>query len=113
MDESRHYENYFLGEKKNWASAVRSYKKHLQKNIYEGIDLLFFVYEGNLKFELYVAPNSNTKDIKIQYKGLKDVSISEEGHVVCSTSVNTIFETKPYAYQVVGCLLYTSPSPRD
>ena len=102
FDESRHYENYFIGEKKNWASEVRSYKKHLQKNIYEGIDLVFFIYEGNLKLEFYVAPNSNTKDIKIEYKGLENMLISKEGHLVCSTSVNTILETKPYAYQIVN-----------
>ena len=43
------YENYFIGDKKSWADKVRSYKKQVQKDIYEGIDLYLEVQNDKFK----------------------------------------------------------------
>ena len=47
-EESTFFENYFTGKKKNWATKVKSYKRHIQTNIYEGIDLEVFVKNNKL-----------------------------------------------------------------
>ena len=56
--ESKFFENYYLGNKSAWASKVKSYKTQIQKNIYEGVDLYFYVNEDKLKYELHLAKNS-------------------------------------------------------
>ena len=85
IGESEYYENYFIGGRKNWATKVRSYKTHLQKDIYSGIDLLLFVVNDQLKFELHVAPKKNTKQIKLKYEGLEKLQIIGED-ILCKTS---------------------------
>ncbi len=97
---SSYFENYFVGEKSDWTTNVRSYKRHLQNNLYDGIDLLVFASANNLKYELHIDPGFNPKHIKIQYEGLEKIEILDND-LVCETSVNTTIEHKPFAYQII------------
>ena len=60
------FENYFLGDKSKWKTNVGSYQRHIQENIYKGVDLIFYTHENQLKFELHVDPKINTNQIKIK-----------------------------------------------
>ena len=93
-------ENYYLGDSSSWATGVNHYQKHIQKNIYKGIDLLIYNHDNNLKYDLLLSKESNYKDIKIKYSGHSSITL-KEGNVVISTSVNTITELRPYAYQII------------
>lgn len=98
--ESHFFENYYLGNKSAWASKVKSYKTQIQKNIYEGVDLYFYVNEDKLKYELHLAKNSDEKAIKLRYEGVSNIRI-ENGNLHLKTSVNSIMEYRPYAYQII------------
>ncbi len=100
IDQSRFYENYFLGDKTKWATEVRSYKQHIQKKVYEGIDLIYTVNNDRLKYEFIVAKDNNPEEIRMRYKGLDDLFI-KDGQLVLKTIVNTIVEHRPYAYQII------------
>ena len=41
LEESRYYENYFLGDKSKWTTNIKTYKTLYQKNIYDGIDIKY------------------------------------------------------------------------
>ena len=100
-DESKFYENYFIGNnKKNWVSNVHHYKTLLQKNIYNGIDLKMHTLKENLKYDLIIKPNANPNRIKLSYQSVKDLFI-KNGNLYVKTSVNTITEQKPFAYQFI------------
>ena len=99
--ESQFFENYYLGDKSAWASGVNSYKKQVQKNIYEGIDLHFYVNDDKLKYELHLAKNSNEKAIKLRYDGASNLTINN-GNLSVKTSVNSTLEYQPYAYQIIN-----------
>jgi len=101
IEQSTFYENYFIGENKNWATKVRSYKTHLQEDIYSGVDLLLFVANDQLKFELHIAPNHSAKSIKLKYEGLEKLQIIDED-LFCQTSVNSVKEYQPFAYQIIN-----------
>ena len=98
---SHFFENYYLGDKSAWASEVKSYKKQIQENIYDGIDLHFYVNDDKLKYELHLAKNSNEKAIKLRYEGVSDLVINN-GNLRVKTSVNSIVEYRPYAYQIIN-----------
>ena len=98
--ESHFFENYYLGNKSAWASRVKSYKTQIQKNIYEGVDLHFYVNEDKLKYELHLAKNSDEKAIKLRYEGVSNISV-DDGNLHLKTSVNSIMEYRPYAYQII------------
>jgi len=100
LNETEFVENYYLGDKSTWVSNVNHYEKIVQKNIYEGIDLILYEHKNNLKYDLYLHKNSNYKNIKIKYSGQSNM-ILRDGNLIISTSVNSITELKPYAYQII------------
>ena len=100
-DESVFFENYFLGDDKiKWTENVHHFKTLVQKNIYDGIDLKIYSHDGNLKYDIFVKANSNPENIKLSYKGIDDIFL-KKGNLYIQTSVNTITEGKPFAYQII------------
>ncbi len=100
-EESEFFENYYLGDISNWTTKVRSYKKQTHKEIYEKIDVSYYVQNDDLKYEFIVAKYGNPKSIKMQYKGMSKISLNN-GNLLIKTSVNTVKEYKPYAYQMIN-----------
>ncbi|MFB0925589.1 MAG: hypothetical protein QMB65_09960, partial [Vicingaceae bacterium] len=94
------YYNYFLGnDKTKWASKAKAYYQVNYENIYDGISLNIYSAD-DLKYDLIVEPNANTKEIKLKYNGIEEMSL-KKGQIHIKTSVNKIIEEKPYAYQYI------------
>ena len=54
-EESKYFENYFLGDKLTWATNVKSFKSLFQRNVYNGINLNFYVKNDQLKYDIVVG----------------------------------------------------------
>ena len=100
-DESKYYENYYTGEKEAWATNVKSYKSLVQKNIYEDIDIKYYVAKDKLKYDIFIGPYSDPNKLKIKYNSLDNIRLSG-GNLYISTSINTVTEYHPYAYQIIN-----------
>ena len=100
IDSSNYYQNYFLGSKEKWSTNVKTFKNLRQENIYKGIDILFYSYNDNLKYDILVKSGANINNVKLKYDGLESISIENED-LLLKTSVNLINEVKPYAYQII------------
>jgi len=101
LEESRYFENYFLAEKSKWALNVKSYKLLHQRKVYNGIDIQYYVERNKLKYDIIIGPNSAPKQIKIKYSGLDKIRL-DEGNLYGTTTVNTIKESRPFAYQKIN-----------
>ena len=100
-EQSEFFENYYLGNRSNWTTEVRSYKKQIHKDIYDKIDISYYVQNDHLKYDFIVSKYGNPKSIKIQYKAASSISLNN-GDLLVKTSVNTVTEHKPYAYQMIN-----------
>jgi gliding motility-associated-like protein len=98
------YENYFIGnDSSKWATDVKKYQDVTYQNLYQGIDLKLYSGDNNgLKYDFIVAPNADATQIQLQYNGQNNISINKEGQLVITTSVNTLIEQKPFAYQLIN-----------
>ena len=99
-EESKYYENYYLGEESRWAENVRSYKSLTQNNIYEGIDIKYYIYNNKLKYDFVISPFASPEKISFQYEGVEKVELFKE-NIYVTTQVNTVIEHAPYAYQII------------
>ena len=54
-----------------------------------------------MKYDFIVAPRSDVSQIKFNYEGLQDIRISGD-NLELITSINTIMEMKPVAYQMIA-----------
>ena len=98
---TKDYVNYFLGnDKTKWASNVKKFAKTKYHNIYNKIDLKFYLKEGYLKYDFSVQRGGNPDVIMLDYEGI-DKIVLEKGVLKITTSVNEMIEQKPYAYQII------------
>ncbi len=95
------YNNYYRGsDPGKWASNVPAFKKVNYTNLYKDIDLLLYSEGTSLKYDFVVHKGGNPKDIVMNYKGIDAVSLQDKCLRI-ETTVNTIIEAAPYAYQMI------------
>jgi len=95
-----HYYNYFLGnDHSKWAKRVANYSSVVYKNIYPSIDLKYYGNGNSIKYDFIVHPGSDPSVIKIQYEGIKSLSVNEKGKLIVSTSYREIIENNPVIFQ--------------
>ena len=98
--QSNYYENYYVGHDSLWAEHVRSYKFLEQKNIYDGVDVKYYVYNNSLKYDFIVSSNSSPKQINLYYDGIDEIELYKE-NIYIKTSINSVVEHAPFAYQII------------
>ena len=97
------YNNYFIGnDTSEWASNVGLYKKVLYQDLYYNINAILYSEYNSMKTDYVVKSGGNPADIKIQYNATDGIEITAKGELKIKTSINEVFELKPYAYQIIN-----------
>lgn len=95
--------NYFYGnDRSKWLPDVPSFAGILYKNVWQGINVTYYGYEGKLKYDVIIAPGTNPALAVFSYSGDNGLSVNEAGELIINTSIGTVTEEKPYAYQVIN-----------
>ena len=103
------YHNYYLGkDSKRWKSNVGIYGNVDYKNLYDNIDLHLSSEKGHLKYDFIVKPGGEPSVIRLAFEGTDGMKISK-GNLLIQTSVGTITEMAPYAYQFINGALHEVP----
>src|SRR5882724_9176613 len=63
------YSNYFDGRnEKNWRSGISHYAKVRYKDIYHGIDLVYYATKDNqIEYDLEVQPGADLKQVELAF----------------------------------------------
>ena len=94
------YSNYFVGsDPSKWASNCKIYQAVLYKNIYPGVDARYYTNNGQLKYDIIVNPGADISRIALQFTGVDGLGL-KNGNLLVKTSVATVTELSPVAYQV-------------
>src|SRR5574337_1291984 len=101
QEEVEGYTNYYYAHCPNGVTNVKSYNRVVQKNIYTGIDVVYYGgKENGLKYDIVVNPGANPNDIKLKYTGAK-VKLEGQRLIVTSELGETV-ETLPKVYQNIN-----------
>ncbi|XZF15936.1 gliding motility-associated C-terminal domain-containing protein [Chitinophagaceae bacterium MMS25-I14] len=101
-DKRSYYHNYFLDkDSSHWAGHVPLFGQVMYRDLYPGIDAKVYSQGSALKYDFLVAPHKDPSVIRLAYKGVSP-RLTAGGDLVIRTSVNTITERAPYAYQVIN-----------
>lgn len=99
--EKSFYLNYFTGASPaSWATRVRSYEACSFRNIYPGVDLRYHTANGALKYDFIVRKKGDPGLIRWTIDGADHVTV-ENGAIHIRTSVGSITEKAPFAYQII------------
>lgn len=98
---SQRYINYIKGnDPKNWVAYVREYQEIEMKGIYPGIDMRMYGIGEGLKYDWILHPGAKPDDIRLNYSFTEGLELID-GDLHIHTSLETVVEKAPYAYQVI------------
>ncbi len=106
LDELPGKVNYFIGnDPKKWRSNISTYAKVRYKNVYPGVDLVYYGNQGQLEYDFVVAPGADPGVIALAFEGssnhqrLAHLQMDKTGNVLIEGGSNVLRLTKPVIYQ--------------
>ncbi|MHA1930365.1 MAG: DUF7948 domain-containing protein, partial [Candidatus Thorarchaeota archaeon] len=91
--------NYLLGnDQSNWKTGVEDCSLIRYTNIYPGIDLVYKLDDGNLKYEFVVAPNANPGLIQMRYPDASMLDVQGDSLTV-SKSESSFSDAELFTFQ--------------
>jgi len=92
--------NYFFGnDPRKWRTNVRAYAKVRYKDIYPGIDLVFYGNQRELECDFVVTAGADSRAIELRFEGSDRVSVNADGDLLLSANGDEVRFRKPLAYQ--------------
>jgi len=101
--------NYFIGnDPKKWRTHIPNYAQVQYKNVYPGVDLVYYGNERQLEYDFMVAPGADPRSIALAIVGGEAgrqslsqplVQIDRRGDLVVQTEGGKVHLRKPFVYQ--------------
>jgi len=92
--------NYFIGnDPKKWRTNVPTYGKVEYRNIYPGLDLLYYGNQQQLEYDLIVAPGADPGVARLGISGASQIQLDRSGDLVLHILGGAVRLRKPVAYQ--------------
>lgn len=95
------YSSYFLGnDRKQWRTGVPHYTKVRYRDVYPGIDLVYYFHEGQLEYDLVVSPGADPRKIEVAFDGASRMRIDpKNGSLRLTTASGELALRKPRVFQ--------------
>jgi hypothetical protein len=94
--------NYFIGRNSaKWRANVPTYAKVHYRNVYPGIDLVYYGNQRQLEYDFVVAPGANPEKIVLGFKGAERLEIDAQGELLLHTAGGELRQHKPVIYQEI------------
>ena len=95
--------NYINGNKSaKWVTDVEHFAKVEYKQVYPGIDMVYYGNQGNLEYDFVVAPGANPALIRMNFAGAKTLQLDERGNLVLNLNNGRMAFNAPVLYQKTG-----------
>jgi len=95
--------NFLLGEDSSkWQTNVPTFNGVVYQNVYQGIDRVFKGTEGQLKSEFLVAPFADPSQILMNYTGVNDIRLRDDGALILETPLGELIDNAPIVYQDIN-----------
>ena len=94
--------NYFIGsDPARWRTNVPTYARVHYREVYPGIDLLYYGNQRQLEYDFVVAPGADPMKIVLSFKGADKLEIDAQGELVLHVTGGVIRQHKPVIYQEI------------
>lgn len=92
--------NYFIGkDPSQWHTNLPTYAKVRYKNVYPGIDLIYYGNHQQLEYDFAVSAGADPSKIQFEVKGANQISLDEQGDLVLSVNGGKLHFQSPVVYQ--------------
>ncbi|HKP93215.1 MAG TPA: SBBP repeat-containing protein [Chthoniobacterales bacterium] len=95
--------NYFIGsDPKQWRQNIPTYGRVRYREVYRGIDLVYYGNQRQLEYDFIVAPGRNPGAIHLGFDGADKVAVDTNGDLLVTLGETILRQPKPLMYQEVG-----------
>lgn len=93
--------NYLIGnDPSRWRTGVPRFSRLRYRDLYPGMDIVFYGAGNDLEYDLYVQPGSDLQNFRLRIRGADSMNIEQSGDLVIHTGSNQLRWRKPRAYQL-------------
>lgn len=94
--------HYYYGADPNlWQRDVERYDRVRYRDVYPGIDLVYYGKQQQLEYDFVVAPGRNPDRINVKFSGVDALRLDPDGNLILETAAGTLTQQKPVLYQDV------------
>jgi len=92
--------NYFVGnDPRKWQRNVPTYARIRYKNVYPGIDLLYYGSHRQLEYDFAISPGADPNLIQFEVSGATQIQGDAKGDLVLQTGNGELHFQSPAVYQ--------------
>jgi hypothetical protein len=92
--------SYFLGnDPRQWRTGIETYRRVRFREVYPGIDLVYYGNDGDLEYDFVVKPGADPSRIALEFDGVRNVSIGGEGDLVLDAEKGEVRHRRPVIFQ--------------
>jgi len=99
LDELRGKNNYFIGDPARWRTRVPQYGKVQYRNVYRGVDLIYYGNEQQVEHDFIVAPGADPSQIHFRVNGADSLELEKGGELVMQLAGDELRLRKPRVFQ--------------
>ena len=102
QDERPSKVNYFRGtDPTQWHADIPTYASVIYKDIYPGIDLVYYGNQRRLEYDFVVAPGADPGIIRFAFQGVDRYRVDASGNLILETAGGEVIQRAPIIYQQV------------
>jgi hypothetical protein len=100
VDELSGKANYFIGnDPKKWRTNVPLFTKAKYRDVYPGVDLVYYGNQKQLEHDFVVAPGADPHAITLSFAGAEKLSLDAQGSLALTVREGEVRLEKPRIYQ--------------
>src|SRR6185369_14944905 len=93
--------NYFVGnDPAKWRRNVPTYRKVYLKDVYPGIDVVYYGKQRELEYDFVVGAGANPKLIRFTVEGADQLRLDKSGRLLLKLKFGEVSLKKPVIYQL-------------
>jgi gliding motility-associated-like protein len=81
--------------------GIKEFQKIRHNNVYNNIDVEYYIRENKLKYDYHLHSGADIKDIQLKFNGIDELSINSAGELIIRTEWGNYTKELPYSYQVI------------
>ncbi len=103
LDKTGGKSNYFIGkDRARWFTGISHYAKVRMREVYPGIDMVYYGNHRNLEYDFVVKPGSDPSLINLDSTGCRKVFVDELGQLIFQMEAGEVAFKPPVMYQMAG-----------
>ncbi|HEY0765425.1 MAG TPA: SBBP repeat-containing protein [Pyrinomonadaceae bacterium] len=93
--------NYFIGnDPAKWRRNIPTYRKAFFKDVYPGIDMVYYGQQRELEYDFVVGAGANPKLIRFSVEGADQIRLDKTGKLLLRLKHGDVVLNRPLIYQL-------------